>query len=101
MSSANIIEFSGYRKAKTPQPLPQPKQLPWHINEALWILQETGEMEDRLFLNGWEIKFVTSMAVWRGNLTPKQRAILKKLGDKVETASKKQQQPLPTPPDAA
>jgi hypothetical protein len=91
-NSANVIDLSGYRKAAT-TPLPQPKQLPWHINEALWILQETGEMEDQFFLTDWEIKFVTSMATWRDDLTPKQNKCLKRIGDRMEAALKVQEQP--------
>jgi hypothetical protein len=94
-SSANVIDLNDYRKAEPPPP----KQRCWHINEALWILQETGEMEDRDFLNDWETKFVLSMATWRDDLSPKQNKHLKRIGDRVEAAIK--QQPQPTPPDAA
>jgi hypothetical protein len=97
MSNTNVVELSSYRKTKTLTP-PQPKQLPWHINESLWILQETGEMEDQL-LSAWELQFVASMAAWQGaEASPKQIVCLKRIIRKVEAA---QQQSPPTSPGVA
>jgi hypothetical protein len=52
------------------------------------------------FLTAWESQFVISIATRRGGVSPKQYMILKKLGDKVEAASKKQQVPSDPSPAA-
>jgi hypothetical protein len=96
-SGTNVVELETYRKAKAP--LQPRQQLPWHINEALWILQETGEMEDQL-LSEWELQFAASMAAWQGaEASPKQIVCLKRIIKKVEAALQRFQPP--TSPDVA
>src|SRR5690349_12209693 len=97
-NSANVVELNNYRKTITPPQPPQPKQLPWHINESLWILQEVGEMEVQP-LNEWELQFAASMAARQDKeASPRQIACLKKISAKVEAAQ--QQFPPPTSPAA-
>jgi hypothetical protein len=102
-NSANVIELSAHRKAKTPPQQPLPQQEPWHAGEALWILQEANGLGDPFFLNDWEFRFVTSIATLP-DLSPKQERCLIAIGDRIEAALKEQeqaQQQPPTSPPAA
>ena len=82
-NSANVIELSAHRKAKTqpPEPLPQEE---WHVEVGMWILDHCRERQDVLALvNDRELEFVASMTRWPGLPTPRQAWWLEKIETKV------------------
>lgn len=88
---ADVIMLETYRQQSAPPP-PEP-QMPWHVAEALWVLQEISMLADPLFVNEWEMKFILNMATWRGDLSPRQKTCLKRIADRVELVKKRPDAP--------
>ena len=87
--SANVVNLSSYRKAKTPPPEPLPQE-EWHVEVGLWILDRCRERQDILALvNDREMEFVASMTRWPGLPTERQAWWLEKIETKVLRALNK------------
>ena len=91
-NASNVIKF--IPKAKVP-PAPQQEELPWHIQEALWIQQHVEKFN--LSLSVWETAFVKSMSTWTAEASERQEDILQFIADRIEKTIRE----TPEGPDAA
>jgi hypothetical protein len=89
---ANVIklvtsnEKQNKAKALPPQPVPQEREVPWHVHIATWALRWRAKDDDVFdMMTPQETRFLARMTIWDGEATPNQTRWLKGIENKVLT----------------